>query len=155
MVGRYGGSVRRCWLALLVGLVFVANPAAILACTCVPFTKPELVGNASVIFTGTVTGSSRGSPFGLGCTASTVSTADPILVTFQVESVYKGHASAQVTVSTVAGESSCGYSFQSGKRYTVFATGTLDKPETNLCRGNVEGAISPTEYGLGPGRPPD
>ena len=144
--------MRRRWLVLLVGFVFVVNPGAALACTCAPFTKPQLVGNAYVIFTGTVTGTSRGFPFGLGCTASS---ADPVSIVFDVESVYKGHASPQVTVSTVVGGSSCGYAFQTGKRYTVFATGALDKPETNLCRGNVEGTIDPSEYGLGPARPPD
>ena len=144
--------MRRCWLALLVGLVFVANPGVVSACSCATFTKPQLVGNASVIFTGTVTGTSRAFPFGLGCTASS---ADPLLVTFQVESVYKGHATPQLTVSTAVGGASCGYEFQSGKRYTVFATGTLDKPETSLCRGNVEGPIAPAEYGLGAPRPPD
>ena len=141
----------RRWLPLVLGLIFVVNPSAVSACSCVPFTKPQMVENASVIFSGTVTGTSRGFPFGLGCTASS---ADPVLVTFDVESVYKGDAPRQVTVSTVVGGASCGYEFQSGKRYTVFATGPRDKLETNLCRGNVEDAIAPSEYGLGPGRPP-
>ncbi len=143
--------MRRCWLAVLVGLVFVANPGAVSACSCVSFTKPQLVENASAIFTGTVTGTSRGFPFGLGCTRSS---ADPILVSFEVESVYKGDAPRQVTVSTVVGDASCGYEFASGKRYTVFATGTGDKLETNLCRGNAEGVIAGADYGLGAGRPP-
>ena len=143
--------MRRRWLVLLIGLTFVVNPGAVSACSCVPFSKPELVANAYVIFTGTVTGVGRGFAFGLGCT---VSSADPVSVTFDVESIYKGDAPRQVTVSTVASGASCGYEFVSGKRYTVFATGAVDKPETNLCRGNVEGAIAPSEYGLGPGRPP-
>ena len=145
--------MRRCWLALLVALVFVVHPSAASACTCGPLTKPELVGNVSVIFTGTVTGISRASHFAQGC-SPTVSTADPVQVTMEVETVYKGHADRQVTVSTVAGDASCGYEFKTGNRYTVFATGSLNKPETNLCRGNVEGAISPAEYGLEAGRPP-
>jgi hypothetical protein len=136
---------------MLMGLVFVVNPGVVSACSCVPFTKPQLVENASVIFTGTVTGASGAFPFGLGCTRSS---ADPIVVTFEVESLYKGDAPRQLAVSTVVGGASCGYEFQNGKRYTVFATGTRDKLETNLCRGNVEGAIAPAEYGLGAGRPP-
>jgi len=143
--------MRQRWLVLLVGFVFVVNPSTVSACTCAPFSKQQAVENASAIFAGTVTGTSRGFPFGLGCT---VSSADPVSVTFDVESIYKGDAPRQVTVSTVASGASCGYEFVSGKRYTVFATGAIDKPETNLCRGNVEGAIAPSEYGLGPGRPP-
>ena len=151
MVGRYRGSVRRCWLALLVGLVFVVNPGVVLACSCVPFSKPQLVENASLIFTGTPTGFKRTFGFGPGCSTSS---ADPMWVTFDVEVLYKGDAQRSVTVETVVGGASCGYEFASGKRYTVFATGASDKLETNLCRGNTEGAIAPAEYGLGAGRPP-
>lgn len=143
--------MRRGWLALLVGMVFVVNPGAVSACSCAPFSKQQAVENASVIFTGTVTGTSRGFPFGLGCT---VSSADPISVTFDVDSVYKGDAPRRVAVTTVVGGASCGYEFASGKRYTVFATGAADKLETNLCRGNALGTIAPSEYGLGTGRPP-
>ena len=151
MVGRYGVRVRRRGLVVFLALVFLANPGAISACSCVPFSKPQLVENASLIFTGTPTGFRRTFGFGPGCSASS---ADPMWVTFDVEVVYKGDAQRSVTVETVVGGASCGYEFASGKRYTVFATGASDKLETNLCRGNVEGTIAPAEYGLGPGRPP-
>ena len=143
--------MRHRWLVLLVGFVFVVNPSSVSACTCAPFSKQQAVENASVIFTGSVAGTVRGFPFGLGCT---VSSTDPISVTFDVESVYKGDAPQRLTVATVVGGASCGYEFASGKRYTVFATGAGDTLETNLCRGNVAGAIAPAEYGLGTGRPP-
>ena len=143
--------MRRRWLVLVIGLVFVANPGAVSACSCVPFTKPQLVENASLIFTGTATGTRRTFGFGPGCS---VSSGDPMWVTFDVETVYKGDAPRAVTVATVVGGASCGYDFQGGKRYTVFATGPVDKLETNLCRGNAEGSIAPADYGLGSGRPP-
>lgn len=151
MVGRYAGPVRRRWLVYLAGLVFVANPGAVSACSCVPFTKQQLVDNASAIFTGTVTTVSRAFPFGLGCS---VSSADPVSVTFAVETVYRGEAARSVTLQTAASGASCGYEFAAGKRYTVFATTQGGRLETNLCRGNLEGPIAPGEYGLGAGRPP-
>ena len=52
------------------------------------------------------------------------------------------------------GGASCGYTFASGKRYTVFASWREGRFETNLCRGNAEGEIAPAEYGLADGRAP-
>ena len=143
--------MRRRWLVLLIGLTFVVNPGAVSACSCVPFSKPELVANAYVIFTGTVTGVGRGFAFGLGCT---VSSADPVSVTFDVESIYKGDAPRQVTVSTVASGASCGYTFEVGKRYTVFPWALDGKLDAGLCRGNVEGTIVAAQYGLPEGHSP-
>lgn len=140
----------RRWVAVLLGLIFVLNPSAVMACSCVRFTKAQMVENAALIFTGTVTGVTYGL-YGLGCS---VSSNDPASVIFTVETVYKGDAPARVTVTTASSGASCGYQFAMGKHYTVFATGPMDHVETNLCRGNVEGAIDPAAYGLGAGRPP-
>ncbi len=41
---------------------------------------------------------------------------------------------------------SCGYVFTEGLRYTVFAAAG----RTNLCMGNVQGAIDPAAYGAQP-----
>ncbi len=49
---------------------------------------------------------------------------------------------------------SCGFEFTVGKRYTVFATGAASALETGLCRGNAEGSIVPSEYGLAEGHAP-
>jgi hypothetical protein len=127
--------MRRRWLIALVALLFVSGQHPALACSCVPFTKPQLVENATVIFTGVVTGGSR-------------------QFSFEVETVYKGDVPKATAVTTVVGGASCGYEFVGGKRYTVFATAAGGKLETNLCRGNVEGAIDAAEYGLGPGHAP-
>jgi hypothetical protein len=144
--------MRRWWPRLaLVAVLFVSGPQSALACSCVPFTKPQLVENATVIFTGVVTGGSRQFSFGIPCS---VSSADPITFSFDVETVYKGDVAKTTTVTTVVGGASCGYEFVGGKRYTVFATTKDGKLETNLCRGNVEGAIDPPAYGLGPGHGP-
>jgi hypothetical protein len=143
--------MRRRWLLALVALLFVSGQHPALACSCVPVTKPQLVENAAVIFTGVVTGGSRQFSFGIPCS---VSSADPVTFSFDVEAVYKGDVPKTTTVTTVVGGASCGYEFVGGKRYTVFATASGGKIETNLCRGNVEGAIDPPAYGLGPGHAP-
>jgi hypothetical protein len=145
-------AMRYRWLIAVVALLFVAGPRPAFACSCVQFTKPQLVQNAAVIFTGVVTGTSRQFGFGLGCNASS---ADPITFSFDVETVYKGDATKTATVTTVVGGASCGYEFVGGKRYTVFATSAEGRLETNLCRGNVEGPVVASEYGLRDGRPPE
>jgi hypothetical protein len=144
--------MRRWWPRIaLVAMLFVSGPHPALACSCVPFTKPQLVDNAAVIFTGVVTGVSRQFSLGIPCS---VSSADPVTFSFDVETVYKGDVTKTTNVTTVVGGASCGYEFVGGKRYTVFATSSNARLETNLCRGNVGDAIDPAEFGLGPGRAP-
>ena len=60
-----------------------------------------------------------------------------------VETVYKGALPSRFSVTIEA--TSCGYVFSDGERYTVFATA---EGQTNLCMGNVHGAIDPPTYGL-------
>jgi len=136
---------------VVVALLLFASPRVALACSCVQSTRPQLVGNAVVIFAGVVT-AQHGSFLPL--VTCRMSSADPVAFEFSVDQIYKGDVSRTVSVSTVVSGASCGYEFQVGKRYTVFATGTGDKLETDLCRGNVEGDIAAAEYGLGPGRAP-
>ena len=129
--------------ALVVTGTVLVDPSVAFACSCMPMTKAQQAENAALIFTGTVTGSSA--IFGLGTACGPRSSFEP---------VYKGDAARQVTLTTAASGASCGYEFQAGKRYTVFATAADGKIETNLCRGNEAGAIVPAAYGLGAGRPP-
>jgi hypothetical protein len=68
------------------------------------------------------------------------SSADPMQVTFQVGSRWKGELGEQVTLSTAQSSESCGFEFTKGERYMVYArgeaaegskeTGTLT---TSLC----------------------
>ena len=148
--------MRRWGLAIVVvAASFLMDPSFVSACSCVAFTKAQLVENADVIFTGTVTERTGGTSFGFGPGGCYQTTGiDPIRVTFTVETVYKGDAPTRVTLNTASNSAACGYEFVADKRYTVFATGSGDTLATNLCRGNESGAIVPAVYGLGAGRPP-
>ncbi len=141
---------RHAAVALLAG-VFALGPQPALACSCVPMTKPQHAGFSQVVFTGVATGVTGAFPFSLSCSRSSM---DPVFVTFTVETVYKGDVPRETTVSTVVGGASCGYEFVAGRRYTVFAAATEGRFDTNLCRGNVEGTIAPSEYALDEGKPP-
>jgi len=143
--------VRRYALLALVLAAFVIGPQPALACSCVQSTKPQQATDAAMVFTGTVQSASGSFLPVLTCSRSSADTVD---YTLSVDTVYKGDVSRTVVVRTVVSGASCGYQFAVGKRYTVFATTTDGRMETNLCRGNFEGDIAPAEYGLAAGHAP-
>jgi len=62
------------------------------------------------------------------------SSADPMRVTFEVDTSWKGVRTKQVVVQTAMSGASCGYeSFEVGRKYVVFATGPMEQLETGLC----------------------
>ena len=140
-------------IPLFAAVLFGAQLSPAVACSCVPQSKAQLAENATVIFMGTATGVSQSQPFSFtrGCYRSS---ADPVTVAFDVETVYKGDVARRTGVETAMSGASCGAEFTIGKRYTVFATVSGGRVETNLCRGNVEGEIVAAEYGLGTPHPP-
>jgi hypothetical protein len=141
----------RRWL-LLVSLLFVVGQQPAFACSCAQAAKPQLALRAAVIFTGVPTRFVRSFGFsGRGCG---IASADPVTFSFDVQSVYKGDVPRRVDVNTVVSGASCGYEFQTGKVYTVFASPREDRLETNLCGGTVEGAITAADYGLPDGKAP-
>jgi hypothetical protein len=103
------------------------------ACICDQFSPTAAVGNAATVFTGVVRG--RVTP------SAGVRSVERI--EFNVETVYKGDAQSRWSASVNATD--CGYVFSDGERYTVFVTA---EGETNLCMGNVRGAIDPATYGV-------
>jgi len=124
-------------------------PSTALACSCVRFTRPDYARQATLVFTGTVT------HVDVHSGPLVFSTADPVDVLFDVETVYKGAPTRTTAVSTVAGAATCGYEFQAGRRYTVFAWLRDGKLDAGSCNGNVEGPIDPQSYLLGSGYLPD
>lgn len=66
----------------------------------------------------------------------TIQARDPLKVTFSAVHVYRGEASGEVTIETGLGLGDCGFEFEKGSRYLVFArkddTGNLT---TSICTG--------------------
>ncbi|WP_084961772.1 hypothetical protein [Thermoactinospora rubra] len=125
-------------VALAAGLVLVPAGTAC-ACSCAELTAREAVGNASSVFTGTVVATRQvaGDPLG---------PRPPIVVTFEADQIYKGAAKARFDVATNADSAACGYAFQKGRRYLVFAARgesglfAVDPGvalHTSLCSGNM------------------
>jgi hypothetical protein len=140
--------VRRVLAILVVSTALVSGPHAAMACSCMQGTPDYYARNATAVFTGVVR-SVGGIPLGLAC-----SSMSPVAVTFDVETVYKGDVPRVMTVNTVVGGASCGYTFVAGRRYTVFPGSVDGRLDAGMCRGNVEGTIVPADYGLPQGHTP-
>lgn len=136
-------------LALALVTAFV-EPA--FACSCQTLTPNELAQRAAVIFTGVAR-----------AYVGEVPVQRATIVEFEVRAIYKGEPMQRIQVEAVGGRGpsgglgpGCEYGFQIGRPYTVFAidpdgNGTLN---TDGCLRNVEGSITPSAYGLGPGQTP-
>jgi tissue inhibitor of metalloproteinase len=118
------------------------------ACSCAADTPKGYAKRADVVFTGRVRAVANGDDDG-------VSGDDNLRVRFRVKTVYKGKARRRTTVRTSESEAACGFTFDEGKRYTVFAQKANHKLSTNLCSGTKRGGINPDRYGLPEGHPPD
>lgn len=128
-------SLIRLAMATAVALALLPlSPNIAWACSCVQLAPREATRNAAAVFTGVARG--RLAPERVGFEER---------VEFRVETVYKGEVPSRWSVSIEA--TTCGYVFSDGERYTVFAT---VEARTNLCMGNVQGAIDPASYGVQP-----
>lgn len=109
------------------GLVYPARDA--FACSCAePAADPVAARHSDLVFSGTVV-DAAGPAFSQGRSG----------FGFDVDRVYRGEAFATQWVYTSAEESSCGFEFDSGHRYVVFAY--LDKderPSTDICTSTRE-----------------
>ncbi len=95
-------------------------------CSCIPPAPPaDALQEATAVFSGIVTHINRPSAFD--------STLDPVTVTIASSEIWKGPPSRLITVSTAREEPSCGFGFQVGKEYLVYASGDPDALSVSLC----------------------
>jgi hypothetical protein len=112
---------------LLVLPVLSITTAPVYACSCAPPPPPaEALEQATAVFAGTVTHIDV--PGG-----DVISTADPVAVTFAVETVWKGPVEPILLVTTARSSISCGYHFDLNQSYLVYAYGSEGNLETGLC----------------------
>ena len=64
-------------------------------------------------------------------------TLDPYRIEFQVYEYWKGDVAAQTYINTALDSASCGFNFEEGKEYLVFAYEEDGDLHTNLCSGTV------------------
>ena len=108
-------------IAALFAVLAFAISADALACTCAPNPPvPEAVERSTRVFLGTVTAIER---------------HDGLLqhVTFQVTEHFKGSRVPSVVIENHASGPMCGYPFQEGGRYIVYARGERGALTTTSC----------------------
>jgi hypothetical protein len=135
-------------VVFLVALAVPVVASPCWACSCATSGDPaqdrmDHADNADLVFTGVAKGQrviDQGDPEFEG--------DESIGTRFRVGKTYKGHPGRWVTVSTTANEASCGYDFEVGDRYTVFAFEKRGEFSTNLCSGTKRGRINPDNYGF-------
>jgi len=95
------------------------KPAAAAACSCMQQTQEDAAQNASAIFEGRVTRieDPSGQP----------------KVHFQVVRSFKGPSQESLTASTANSSAACGYGFEEGKSYLVYASQEGEALVVSLC----------------------
>jgi hypothetical protein len=80
--------------------------------------------------------------------------SDYLAVTFEVDRVWKGVSQSPLTVETHRDEATCGYPFQEGERYLVYAHGGIDELFTALFHRTTAWESTDTDLNaLGEGSP--
>ena len=130
----------------------VAGGHPVWACSCATFTDEEALGDANVVFTGTLV--EIVTPPG-----DTWTSTDPERFIFDVDQVYKGEAVQTQTIVTARDGASCGLEIQGPGPFLVYATftdsivtGAVDGEfYSNLCSGTraVADAALPARFGTG------
>ena len=59
--------------------------------------------------------------------------SNSFLVTFKVDNSWKGEAATEITITTATESAMCGYNFEAGKKYLVYASGNKDKLSAYNC----------------------
>ncbi len=113
------------WSTVLVvaAAFFLFNPTCAYACSCLPPGTPqEELGRSDAVFAGKVVALSGRVDAGA---------AESVDVTFEVSRVWKGAESRTVLLKTPGSSASCGFNFEQGQEYVVYAS----QQEGNLTAG--------------------
>lgn len=133
--------------------LFFTLPSSSYACSCIPQGPvKEALASADAVFAGKVTEVVKPKPDAQGI----ISSADPVQVTFDVSTSWKGVTTKQVTIKTALDSASCGFAFVAGKEYLVYSyKGESDVLNTSICtRTQALTAASEDLASLGTGKSP-
>src|SRR5690606_29734924 len=114
-------------LAVLITLSsFVVLPAPkAYGCSCIPPGAPqEEMDRSAAVFAGTVADVQQ---------APAVESGPGYQITFMVSEVWKGPVEPQIVVATAQDSAACGYQFEAGREYIVYAYDSDGGLVTGLC----------------------
>jgi Carboxypeptidase regulatory-like domain len=135
--------MRRVLVFFGIVIVFSLASSAAMACMCGGgggSTPCESYGKAAAVFVGTVTGARESEQYKGKDVAEIRKLRDSgeldwgsMVYKFSVEQAYLGVAGSEVEIFTGRGSSDCGFTFQNGQRYLVYAHRYKDKLITSTC----------------------
>jgi hypothetical protein len=115
----------RAWLVVILLLGLFARPSPVLACSCSEPRSPAIeFAQAGAVFRGEVTRIRE--------------TARGYRVDFAVRRSWKGILTENAQVSTGSSDADCGYDFQVGAEYVVYAYDWGDGWNTHSCSRTTE-----------------
>lgn len=131
--------MRRVLVFFGIVIVFSLAGRNAIACSCGDSGTPcESFGKAAAVFVGTVTGVRESAPRATDL-AERRKLEDsgevaflPKAYNFSVEQAYLGVSGAEIEILTGSGSGDCGFTFQTGQRYLVYAYRYKDKLTTSL-----------------------
>lgn len=115
--------------AVLLSGLLVARPTVVYACSCAePPSPSETKEWSAAVFSGKAISIKQKK-------APILSSGDPVMVTFQVDRVWKGNMGSTTVVTTAMSSESCGYEFTEGLEYLVYARNEQNSGvlHTTLC----------------------
>lgn len=102
------------------------NAMPAFACSCIPPQPPEQsFDEVDAVFVATVD-DIKESPL-------STSSLDPKTVFLNVSQSWKGVSNQKITIQTARDSASCGYNFEVGEQYLIYANNTDGKLTTGLC----------------------
>lgn len=136
----------RLWLLALIAGVLLLAPGRALACSCAPVGSPaEEMARSAAVVAGRVLRIDA-PPGGM------VSTGDPVHVVLQVDRVWKGPASSTLVIVTARHSVSCGFPFEVGEEYLVYARAADGELHASMCSRTAPLASAAGDMAaLGPG----
>ncbi|WP_409344739.1 hypothetical protein [Paenibacillus sp. MBLB4367] len=136
-------------LTVLFACLYSLQPKTGYACSCAgPLSVQQELQSKTAVFSGKAV--SVNVQKGL-----LRSSADPVAVTLEVDRVWKGEIGRKQTVYTAMDGASCGFKFETGREYVIYAHSGNDKLETSICsRTKLLSAAAEDSKLLGAGQPP-
>ncbi|WP_256759958.1 hypothetical protein [Cohnella sp. WQ 127256] len=113
----------------ILGTWMIVKPEKAYACSCaMPASVSDEMDRKTAIFSGKVLSVVNPEQ------KEIMSSADPVTITFEVDTVWKGQLEENTIVQTAESSASCGYDgFAESSEYIVYAYGEPDKLETGMC----------------------
>lgn len=122
---------------LFLSMIMLTESKTTFACDCaMPSNFTESLDNKDVVFDGVVIESSKDKRTSISKKLE-INSADQVEWTFLVNGAWKGKVTEVITIVSKASSVSCGYEFEVGKRYAVFATSNVNDITVSSCSGTT------------------